>query len=219
MRCILFFSAALAMLFVFGIGLTAINVPTISAQSEATPTESLAGTSFEIVQEIGLAIPQRIIYDPVFERYAIIDAYNRLLLVDAATYNTQHMLYERGGYNDFAFSHDGRWLALAIETRIELWDSNVGTLVSSITDLSQARRIHGPMTFADDDNLLLFNGTYPAPQALRRTENDTTNVPWLWNLTAARNEGNSTFPGGVEALPFYDYRNGFVLGPDNRIVA
>ncbi len=74
------------------------------------------------------------------------------------------------------------------------------------------------MTFSADDKLLTFYGTHPAPQALRRYENDTTETPWIWNLAAARNEGQSTFPGKVEAWQFFDYRFGFVLAPDGRIV-
>lgn len=181
--------------------------------------ESLKGTSFQLSAEIGRAVPQRLIYDPNFERYAVVDAYGRLLLTDAETYETERVLYIDGQYNDLLFSNDGRWLALAINTRIELWDTNSGERVAFLDDLSQALRVTGPLAFADDDNLLLFNGIYPAPQALRRSENDTSTVPWLWNLTSARNEGESTFPRRVEALPFFDYRNGFTLGQDDKIVA
>ncbi len=180
--------------------------------------QSLRGTSFSVEAEIGRALPSRLIYDPTFERYAVVDAYGQLTLVDAVTYERQHLLYESGNYNDLLFSNDGNWLALAIDTRIELWDANSGQRVAFLDDLSQALRVTGPLAFARDDNLLLFNGIYPAPQALRRRENDTSTVPWLWNLTAARNEGDSTFPRNVEALPFFDYRNGFTLGPQNRIV-
>jgi hypothetical protein len=175
--------------------------------------------SFEVVSEFGRAVPRRIVYEPVFERIAMIDAYNRLLLIDALTYETQHQLYETGTYYDFAFSHDGRWFALAIDTHMELYNAETGELVSRLENPGQALSIHGPLNFSPDDNLLLFVGTHPAPQSLRRYENDTSDTPWIWNLTAARNEGQSTFPRAVEAWQFFDYRNGFVLGPDNRIVA
>ncbi len=184
----------------------------------AQDAESLKGSSFQVVGEIGRALPQRLLYDANHERYAVIDAYGQLSLVDALSYEREHVLYEEGEYNDLLFSHDGNWLALAIGTRIELWNANTGELVSRLDDLSQALRVHGPLAFARDDNLLVFSATYPAPQATRRFENDTTIVPWLWNLTAARNEGDSTFPRRVEALPFYDYRNGFTLGPNNKVV-
>lgn len=185
-------------------------------QNASTPPNDI---SFEVVSEIGRAVPRSIVYEPNFERIAMVDAYGRLLLIDALTYETQRQLYETGSYNDYAFSHDGRWFALAIDTRMELYNAETGELVSKLDDPGQALSIHGPLTFSDDDNLLLFVGTHPAPQSLRRYENDTSDTPWIWNLTAARNEGESTFPRKVEAWQFFDYRNGFVLGQQNRIVA
>lgn len=192
---------------------------TVSALAQDMP--DLRGTSFELVYEIGRALPQKLIYDPNFERYAAVDAYGQLLLIDAETYDTEHILHSEGQFNDLLFSHDGHWLAVANGTTIELWNAETGELAAEMIgeDLSQARRIHGPMTFSPDDNLLLFFGTYPESQALRRTENDTQTVPWLWHLPAARDEGASSFPRGLEAVVFYDYRNGFVLGPENRVVA
>jgi len=175
--------------------------------------------SFRIDSEIGRALPRKIIYDPNFERYAVVDAYNRLLLVDALTFETQHVLYETGQFNDILFSNDGNWFALAIAQRIELYDANTGELVSQLTDLSSALSVVGPLAFSRDDTLLKFEGVYPVPRALRVRENQTQNVPWLWNLTAARNEGDSTFPRNLEAWQFFDYRNGFVLGPNDQIVA
>lgn len=175
--------------------------------------------NFEIVSEMGRALPRSILYDPNFERIALVNAYGELELIDALTYETQHVLYRGGSYNDYAFSRDGRWFALAIGTQMELYDANSGELVSKLDNPGGALRIHGPLAFSEDDNLLVFYGTHPAPQSLRRYENDTTITPWIWNLTAARNEGNSTFPNRVEAWQFFDYRNGFVLGPENRIVA
>jgi hypothetical protein len=192
---------------------------TVLGASLAVAQESLRGTTFQVETQLGFPLPNRLIYDPVFDRYAEIDVYGALHLVDGKTFVRQHTLYREGGYNDFAFSNDGRWLALAIEQRIELWDAQTGVLAASLTDLSEARRIYGPVQFSDDDQLLLFYGTYPAPQELRRFENDTTEVPWLWHLPSAREEGSSPFPRQVEALPFFDYRNGFVMGPNSRIVA
>ncbi|NWF68293.1 MAG: WD40 repeat domain-containing protein [Chloroflexi bacterium] len=195
----------------------------IAGQSEPgsgpTPTPTSIPPSFEFQQAIGLPLPRSVLYEPNFERYAVVDAYGALSFVDARSYQTQHVLYTRGDYTDFAFSRSGRWFALTVGTRIELWDTQNYTIVSQLTDLSQALRVHGPLTFSPDDNLLLFRGTYPAPQSLRQSEFDTQEIPWIWNLSSARNEGPSTFPAGVEAYPFFDYRNGFVLGPENRIVA
>ncbi len=191
----------------------------VAAAGLVVAQESLKGTAFQVETQIGIPLPGRLIYDPIFQRYAEIDVYGALHLVDGATFERQHTLYNEGGYNDFAFSHDGRWLALAIEQRIELWNAETGEKVASLIDLSEAKRIHGPLQFSEDDELLLFSGTYSAPQALRRFEGDTSEVPWLWHLPAAREEGDSPFPNQLEALPFYDYRNGFVMGPDKRIVA
>jgi WD40 repeat protein len=189
-----------------------VSVGIIAGQTDSQP-------AFELEQAIGLPLPRSVLYEPNFERYAIVDAYGALMFTDAHTYEIQHVLYEFGDYTDFAFSHDGRWFVLTIDTRIELWDTQNFTIVSQLTDLSQALSVHGPLTFSEDDNLLLFYGTYPERQSLRRTEFDTQTIPWIWNLTSARNEGDSTFPANVEAYPFFDYRNGFVMGPENRIVA
>lgn len=180
-----------------------------------------ADTQLELeqVSEIGRAVPKSILYDPNFERFAMVDAYGQFVLVNALTYETEHVLYTYGSYNDYAFSHDGKWLALTIGTDIELFNTETGEIAAKLDDPGQAIRLHGPLTFSADDNLLLFVGTHPAPQALRRYENDTSETPWIWNLTAARNEGDSTFPDGREAWQYFDYRNGFVLGPENRIVA
>ncbi len=175
--------------------------------------------SFVIEAEIGLALPRSIIYDNQNERMAVIDAYNRLMLVNAITYETQHLLYERGNYHDLAFSNDGQWLALAIDSRIELWNAQTGELAADLVDLGAAIRITGPLAFSRDDNLLQFSGVYPAPRSIRQFEGQTINIPWLWNLTAARNEGVSTFPRQLEAWQFFDYPNGFTIGPENRIVA
>lgn len=48
-----------------------------------------------------------------------VDAYNRLLLVNALDYSTIAVLHERGQM-DVAFSHDGHWLAVAYGVTMEL---------------------------------------------------------------------------------------------------
>src|SRR5690606_18248016 len=83
--------------------------------------------SFELVRQIGRVPPTHVQYDPNFDQFALTDAGGRLLLVDAATYETKHVLYESGSYNAYAFSHDGRSLALASDNRIEVWDTQTGT--------------------------------------------------------------------------------------------
>lgn len=193
---------------------------TLSQEATPTPTpDPYAGLNFRIESEIGRALPRTIIYDPVFERMAVIDAYGRLMIINALTYETQYILYEQGNYRDISFSHDGRWLALAIDTRIELYDANTGTMVADLLDLGQAKQIVGPLVFSRDDTILQFSGIYPAPRDIRITENDTVTVPWLWNLPAARNETISTFPRELEAWQFFDYKFGFFIGPNNRAVA
>ena len=189
------------------------------ALAQQPPGQPEPITAFLIESEIGRALPRQILYDPNYERYAIVDAYGRLMLVDALSFATQTILYEIGEYNGLAFSHNGRWLALAIGNRIELWDANTGARIADLADLGDALRVIGPLVFSRDDNLLQFTSIHPAPRDIRIHEYDTVTVPWLWNLTAARNEGLSTFPGQVEAWQFQDYRNGFFIGPDDRIVA
>jgi hypothetical protein len=36
--------------------------------------------------------------------------------------------YQQGFYSGYEFSHDGRYLALAIDRRVEIWDTQTGTL-------------------------------------------------------------------------------------------
>ncbi|MEZ4670152.1 MAG: hypothetical protein R3E39_19780 [Anaerolineae bacterium] len=189
-------------------------VSLVLAQSTTPPQKS-----FEVVTEIGRALPRSIVYEPKLEHIAMVDAYGSLMMVNALNYETLYTLHTSGSYRDYAFSHDGRWFALAINNDIELFDTTTGQIASQLTDPGAALDIHGPLTFSADDKLLTFYGTHPAPQSLRRFENDTSETPWVWNLSAARNEGQSTFPGKVEAWQFFDYRFGFVLAPDSRIVA
>src|SRR5262245_58857536 len=76
--------------------------------------------SFEVASEIGRAMPQKMVYDPKFERYAVLDVYGKVSLVNALTFQEEHVLYDEALPNDMLFSPDGRWLAIAINTRIEL---------------------------------------------------------------------------------------------------
>ena len=83
--------------------------------------------SFVLVQELGRIRPQGIQYDPNFDQFVMVDPIGRLILVDGATFETRHVLYERGSYSVYTFSHSGRWLALGIDRRVELWDTQTGT--------------------------------------------------------------------------------------------
>lgn len=188
------------------------------AAIEPTTTEE-PQVAFEIEGEIGRALPRKIVYDPQRQRIAVVDAYRRLLLVDAQDYSTLAILHDRGEYGDVAFSNDGRWLAVTYGVTMELWDTESQTLAASLPRLGTAKQIIGPLAFSSNDDILIFYGIYPAPRALRISENDTIVYPWVWHLPAARNEAPSTLPNQVEALQMFDFANGFVLSPDDRIVA
>lgn len=173
---------------------------------------------FVPVQQIGEPRPQGIEYDPAFDQLVMVDLEGRLLLADAATFTTQHILYEEGAYNAYAFSHDGRWLALAIDLRVELWDTETGQLTATFAP-DGAKLVQGPLLFSPDDTWLLLDTVVPAPQATRRSENDTEIIPWLWDLQAARDEGRSRLRGRAEAFAFFNYRNGLVMAGDLFLVA
>ena len=175
--------------------------------------------TFAIEGEIGRALPRKIIYSPQREQMAVVDAYSRLLLINALDYSTIATLHDSGEYGDIVFSHDGRWLAVAHGQVMELWDTETVTLVADLTDLGSVRRLVGPLAFSSNDDILVFYGIYPAPRELRVTENDSITYPWVWHLPAARQEATSSLPGEVEALQMFDYANGFVLSPDDQFVA
>ncbi len=177
------------------------------------------GTSetFAVVQTIGQERPRGIRYDPNFDRFVWVDA-AALQLVDAATLEVQHTIAARGPYNAYRFSHDGRWLALAIERRIEVWNTQTGELNLSL-EPEGALGIQGPLHFSDDDTLLLFDSVVPAPDNLRRSEFDTVILPWLWDLSDARGAARSRLPRFVEAYPVFNMRNGYILGPNNMAIA
>src|SRR5262249_30512058 len=73
--------------------------------------------------------------------------------------------------------------------------------------------------FSSNDEILIFYGIYPAPRELRITETDSITYPWVWSLPTARKEAKSSLPNGLEAIQMVDYPNGFVLSPDDKIVA
>jgi hypothetical protein len=174
--------------------------------------------SFELVTEIGRPAPQVIRYDANFDRFVWTDTDGHLLLVDASTYEVQHVLYESGVYGGYQFSHDGRWLALAIDVRVEIWDTQNGTLVQSFAPDS-AQGITSLLQFSDDDTLLMLTAIVPAPDSIRRSETDTSQTPWLWELAAERGERRSILPLQRIQQPFYDLRNGLLLTPENHLLA
>src|SRR5689334_9415852 len=162
----------------------------VLGQTNAEPT-------FTLIQEIGKLRPQGIEYDPNYDQLALTNLDGSLVLADAATLETRHTLYQQGFYSGYKFSHDGRYLALAIDRRVEIWDTQTGTLNITLEPES-VLSLTGALTFSDDDQLLLFDSVVPAPATLRRSENDTSILPWMWDLPSARRERNSTLPGGTE---------------------
>lgn len=182
--------------------------------AQNAPNEEL----FAEIRQIGRLRPQGIQYDPNFDRFVMVDLAGRLILVDAATFETQHVLYERGAYNAYKFSHDGRYLALAIDRRIELWDTQSGGLSADFSP-DGANLVTGPLHFSPDDSLLLLDTVVPAPAATRRSENDTSIIPWIWDLPAAREEAPTTLPNQANAYAFFNFRHGLVLGPNRTLIA
>lgn len=169
--------------------------------------------SFELVQRIGLPRPRGMVYDANFDQFVLVDERNQLLLTDGR-FNTRFTLYETGAYNAYIFSHHGRWLALAIDRRLELWDTQTGALLATF-EPTGAKLATGPLFFSDDDSFLVVNSVVPAPQELRRSENDTRNLPWLWDVWNALDIESPRLPGALDAVTFFDYINApvFVMTP------
>ncbi|MEL7235296.1 MAG: hypothetical protein AAGK74_12420, partial [Chloroflexota bacterium] len=69
------------------------------------------------------------------------------------------------------------------------------------------------------DGLLLVNSIVPAPRELRRSENDTVILPWLWDIPNALGTAESQLPNRATAYAFFEYRNGFILGYNDRVIA
>ena len=171
---------------------------------------------FTLISEIGQVRPRGIQYDSNFDRFAWTDPRGQLVLVDAATLEPLHILYETGLYNAYKFSNDGQYLALAVDIRIEIWDTNTGEQLLSFTP-DGALRVEAPLYWSNDDSLLSFNTQVRAPRAVRRSENDTTNLPWVWDVASEFGE-RLTVLRGARAIPFFDYRNGFVFGEHLKAV-
>lgn len=172
---------------------------------------------FEEVARIGQPRPRGLQYDPNYDRIAWVDVLGRLQLVDAKTFEVQHTLYNTGFYNAYVFSHNGKYLALAIDLRLEIWDTQTGELLLTFPP-DGALRVEAPLYWSLDDTLVSVNTQVRAPQELRRSENDTTNLPWVWDIASELGERRTILPN-ARAIPFFDYRNGFVYGANNVAVA
>lgn len=181
--------------------------------SQSTPT-----TDFSLVQDIGLASPQGVKYDPNYDRFVMVDAQGRLVLADASTYEIQHTLYEGGTYYGYEFSHNGRWLAVAQTNTVDVWDTESGAR-DLVLQPTVALSFSALLQFSDDDTLLMFKAIVPAPDEIRISEDDTTLAPWLWDLEAERGNRAGTLPLSRRAQPFFDLRTELLLAPNNKLIA
>ena len=172
--------------------------------------------SFAQIQSIGQPRPRGLQYDPHFDQIVWVDPLGRLQLADASTFTVRYTLHETGLYNAYAFSHNGRYLAVAIDTRFEIYHTSSGELLLTFTP-DGSLRAEGPLYWSADDTLLGVNLQVRAPQAIRQSENDTVNLPYVWDIAAELGERRTILPG-ARAIPFFDYRNGFVYGPNNKAI-
>jgi len=180
-----------------------------------------ASPTFSLMRVIGKAQPRGLRYDKMYDRLAWINASGQLTLADATTYEDIAILTPDDPgtrLNDYRFSPDGRWLAVARDKQVDLWDVQNAKLAATYqTDASLG--LEGPLSFSDDSRQLVFQSRVPAPQATRRSENDTILIAWVWDTVAARGEGQSELPNRVIAQPLFDYRNGFLLGKGRKAIA
>lgn len=177
-----------------------------------------AAEVFEPVRTIGQDRPSGLRYDPNFDRFAWVDDAGQLVIVDAPTLAPLHVLYPSGAYAAFSFSRDGTLLAVAIDVRVDVWDVASGIRVASF-EPPGARRVQGPLQFTRSDELLVLDSIVPAPQELRRSENDTVIQPWVWDIAAARDLRPSVLVNRVSAYPFYNVRVSLVAGDNGILVS
>lgn len=173
---------------------------------------------FQPIRTIGANRPAGLLYEPNFDRFVWVDAAGQLVIVDAETLAPRHTLYPSGSFSAFNFSRNGQLLAVAIDLRVDIWDVASGVLVASF-EPTGARRIQGPLQFTRNDELLVFDSVVPAPQELRRSENDTVILPWVWDVAAARDQRNSVLANRVTAYPFYNIRVSMIAGDNGVLVS
>jgi hypothetical protein len=180
--------------------------------------QSAGAGSFTTIRTLGEARPQNIRYNQPLDQLLWVAPGGNLQLVDARSYEVQHTLYTAQTYKAIAFSDDGTFLAVAVDRQVDLWNPVTGELLESFIP-EGILDIQGPLQFANDNGLLVVNSVVRAPQEIRRSENDTSVLPWLWDIPNALGTGRSSLPGQASALPFFDYRNGFILGNQDKVVA
>lgn len=175
-------------------------------------------STFTEVQQIGLPSPQGIRYDPKFDRFAMVTTEGQLVLVDAKTRETQYVLYENGNYYGYEFSNNGQWIAVARQGVVDIWNTQSGEKDLELQP-TVALEFSALLQWSDDDELLMFKAVVPAPDAIRRSEDDTTLTPWLWDLEAERRNRTSILPERRTAQPFFDLRTDLLLAPNNILIA
>jgi hypothetical protein len=172
--------------------------------------------TFTPIQQLGYTRPSGIEYDPHYDRFVWVQ--DGLQVVNARTLQTEFTVATNGAFNDYVFSHNGRYLALAIDKRVELWDVNTQSKVAEFAP-DGSLSVVGPLFFGDDDRLLQLNSVVPAPQETRRSENDTNIIPYTWDIVAAQEADVTILPNRSDAYAFFNYRNGLVLGQNNTVIA
>lgn len=202
-------------LFVSAAALIGISLLVSSAFGQDAPPELLRQAA-----SIGRVRPNGIAYEPNFDRFVWTNANTgQLQIVDARTFQPIHTLYDDFDFGrHYTLSHNGQYIAVANQRVVDLFEMNTGTLLASI-EPNGSRGIQSPLIFSDDDSYLLISTIVPERPELRRSENDTTIVPYIWDVANALDIARSRLPGRVDALPFFDNRNGFILAPDNLIIA
>ncbi len=176
------------------------------------------GQPFEVVRQIGEPRPQAIQYNRTLDQFIWVAPGGRLQLVDAATLEVQHDLYSNQTYKAVQLNSTGTLLAVAIDLKVDLWNPATGELLETF-EPEGILDIANPIQFAEDDGLLLVNSVVFAPRELRRSENDTVILPWLWDIPNALGQGRSQLPNSTSAYAFFEYRNGLIIGPNDRVIA
>ncbi|MEQ8677214.1 MAG: WD40 repeat domain-containing protein [Aggregatilineales bacterium] len=200
-------------IFVFSLALMLILITGILLSQEGAQPRA-----FSLIQQIGRQRPTGLLYNAHLDQLVMVDTTGQLVLTDAATMTTDHILYERGPFNEYVYSHDGNFLALALDRRIEIWDARTGEINVSL-EPEGVLAITGPLEWADDDTMIRFDTVVPEPAATRVSENDTSIVPWLWDIAAARDEAPTRFANRTETRAFPDFRYGYILGTNDVVVA
>jgi|GEM_PF-3571187 WD40 repeat protein len=184
------------------------------ATAQTVPLEQ----TFTLLREIGRPDPSILLYDPVYDRF-VQSVEGDLEILDASTLQPIRRLYGRlAPFSALALSHDGRFLAVAIDRRVDLWELSEGRIVATFSP-DGSLSVTGPLIFSQDDRLLLLNSVVPAPQETRRSESDTNNIPYLWDVVAARDEERTLLPNRSDAYAYFNYRNGLVIGGNRTVVA